>query len=107
MDGSIPSASLRADSPSLPAKQHDPLAPTGPAVSDTIETIQLSELVAMMAAGFGHYWSVNEFVSRYPTSPATRIIPTLPDEPAAREKSPASPLAVISEPSSEVLKTGI
>jgi hypothetical protein len=43
MGGSIPSAALRADSPSLPANQHDPLAPTGPAVLDTIETIQLSE----------------------------------------------------------------
>lgn len=43
MGGSIPSEALRADSPSLPANQHDPLAPTGPAVSDTIETIQLSE----------------------------------------------------------------
>lgn len=43
MSKSIPSASLRADSPSLPANQHDPLAPTGPTVSDTIETIQLSE----------------------------------------------------------------
>jgi hypothetical protein len=42
MDGSIPSDALRADSPSLPANQHDPLAPTGAAVSDTIETIQLS-----------------------------------------------------------------
>jgi hypothetical protein len=43
MGTSIPSAALRADSPSLPANQHDPLAPTGPAVSDTIETIQISE----------------------------------------------------------------
>jgi len=43
MGGSIPSDALRADSPSLPTNQHDPLAPTGPAVLDTIETIQVSE----------------------------------------------------------------
>lgn len=43
MSGSIPSDALRADSPSLPTNQHDPLAPTGPAVLDTIETIQVSE----------------------------------------------------------------
>lgn len=43
ISSSIPSDALRADSPSLPTNQHDPLAPTGSAVMDTIETIQVSE----------------------------------------------------------------
>lgn len=41
MDGSIPSDALRADSPSLPANQFDPLAPSGAAAAETIETIKL------------------------------------------------------------------
>jgi hypothetical protein len=32
-------------------------------------------LVAMMAGGFGHYWSVREFVAQYPTTPAFRLLP--------------------------------
>jgi hypothetical protein len=55
-------------------------------------------LVAMAAAGFGHYWSVREFVSRYPTAPASRIVPAISGEPAALEKMPASPLAESSGP---------
>jgi hypothetical protein len=55
-------------------------------------------LVAMMAAGFGHYWSVQEFVSRYPSSPAALMTPTVSDEPAARDKIPASPLAGLPPP---------
>lgn len=43
MGASIPSASLRADSLSLPANQQDPLAPTGSSSEETIETIKLSE----------------------------------------------------------------
>ncbi|QTN31385.1 hypothetical protein HZ994_03260 [Akkermansiaceae bacterium] len=42
MGSSIPSAALRADSPSLPANQFDPLAPDGAAATETIETIKLS-----------------------------------------------------------------
>lgn len=41
MGGSIPTDALRADSPSLPANQNDPLAPSGSAASETIETIKL------------------------------------------------------------------
>lgn len=43
MGASIPSNALRADSPSLPSNQHDPLAPTGPSAEETIDTIKLSE----------------------------------------------------------------
>jgi len=43
MGTSIPSAALRADSPSLPANQFDPLAPDGAAAAETIGTIKLSE----------------------------------------------------------------
>lgn len=42
MGRSIPSASLRADSPSLTANQFDPLAREGAAAEETIETIKLS-----------------------------------------------------------------
>lgn len=42
MGSSIPSASLRADSPSLPANQFDPLAQDGGAAEETIETIRLN-----------------------------------------------------------------
>ncbi|MDP4997171.1 MAG: hypothetical protein NWQ16_13210 [Akkermansiaceae bacterium] len=41
MDHSVPTAALRADSPSLPANQYDPLAPVGSSAADTIETIEL------------------------------------------------------------------
>ena len=40
---SIPSNALRADSPSLPSNQHDPLAPIGSSAEETIDTIKLSE----------------------------------------------------------------
>jgi hypothetical protein len=43
MAASIPSDALRADSPSLPSNQHDPLSPVGSSAAETIETIQLSE----------------------------------------------------------------
>ncbi len=43
MGASIPSNALRADSPSLPSNQHDPLAPTGSSAAETIDTIKLSE----------------------------------------------------------------
>ena len=42
METSIPSEALRADSPSLPANQFDPLAPDGAAAAETIENIKLS-----------------------------------------------------------------
>lgn len=42
MKTSIPSEALRADSPSLPANQFDPLAPDGAAAAETIENIKLS-----------------------------------------------------------------
>lgn len=43
MDRSIPTAALRADSPSLPVNQYDPLAPIGSSAEDTIETIELQK----------------------------------------------------------------
>lgn len=43
MGSSIPSDSLRADSPSLPANQFDPLAQDGAAGEETIETIRLNK----------------------------------------------------------------
>ncbi len=43
MGASIPSNALRADSPSLPSNQHDPLSPTGSSAGETIDTIKLSE----------------------------------------------------------------
>jgi hypothetical protein len=43
MGTSIPSNALRADSPSLPSNQHDPLSPTGSSVEETIDTIKLSK----------------------------------------------------------------
>ena len=43
MGNSVPSDSLRADSPSLPANQFDPLAPTGASAEETIETIKLGK----------------------------------------------------------------
>lgn len=54
-------------------------------------------LVAMMAAGFGHFWSVREFVSRFPTAPATRLVPTETEEPTAPNQVTASPLAEVSD----------
>lgn len=42
MATSIPSDSIRADSPSLPANQFDPLAQDGAAAEDTIESIRLN-----------------------------------------------------------------
>jgi len=42
MGSSIPTDALRADSPSLPANQFDPLSPDGSAAGETIETIKLS-----------------------------------------------------------------
>ncbi|MEP2776243.1 MAG: hypothetical protein ABJQ29_06865 [Luteolibacter sp.] len=41
MDRSVPTAALRADSPSLPENQYDPLTPVGSSAADTIETIEL------------------------------------------------------------------
>ncbi len=32
-------------------------------------------LVAMMAAGVSHYWSVENFIADYPVSPAIRLVP--------------------------------
>ena len=56
-------------------------------------------LVAMMAAGLGHYWSVNEFVSRYPTSPATRLLPPRNHDSGPRDHfQDTTPLADISTP---------
>lgn len=55
-------------------------------------------LVAMMAAGLGHYWSVNEFVSRYPTSPATRLLPPQNGDAEPRENSQGTTLADVSNP---------
>jgi hypothetical protein len=43
MGASIPSNALRADSPSLPSNQHDPLSPTSSSAEETIDTIKLSE----------------------------------------------------------------
>lgn len=43
MGTSIPSNALRADSPSLPSNQHDPLSPIGSSTEETIDTIKLSE----------------------------------------------------------------
>ncbi|MGJ8643259.1 MAG: hypothetical protein ACSHX9_07615 [Luteolibacter sp.] len=43
MDRSVPTAALRADSPSLPENQYDPLAPIGSSAGDTIETIELQK----------------------------------------------------------------
>jgi hypothetical protein len=43
MGASIPTDALRADSPSLPSNQHDPLAPVGSSAEETIDTIKLSE----------------------------------------------------------------
>jgi hypothetical protein len=43
MGNSVPSDALRADSPSLPANQFDPLAPTGASAAETIETIKLGK----------------------------------------------------------------
>ncbi len=50
-------------------------------------------LAAMMAAGVSHYWSVENFVGNYPTTPAVRLIPmdsTIPvsDAPAEKQKTP-------------------
>lgn len=42
MDGSIPAEVLRADSPSLPMNQYDPMAPAGSSASDTIDSIKLN-----------------------------------------------------------------
>lgn len=41
MASSIPAQALRADSPSLPGNQYNPLSPGAPVSSDTIETIKL------------------------------------------------------------------
>jgi hypothetical protein len=49
-------------------------------------------LVAMMAAGLGHFYSVREFVDRYPTAPAPRILPVeiaLPPQPRTISPEPA------------------
>lgn len=43
LERSIPTAALRADSPSLPENQYDPLAPIGSSAADTIETIELQK----------------------------------------------------------------
>lgn len=43
MDRSVPTAALRADSPSLPENQYDPLAPIGSSAGDTIDTIELQK----------------------------------------------------------------
>lgn len=43
MGTSVPSAALRADSPSLPANQFNPLAPDGAAAAETIEAIKLTK----------------------------------------------------------------
>lgn len=43
MDRSVPTAALRADSPSLPENQYDPLAPIGSSAEETIETIELQK----------------------------------------------------------------
>lgn len=42
MESSVPSDALRADSPSLPSNQFDPMAPEGAGGRETIETIKLS-----------------------------------------------------------------
>lgn len=41
MARSIPTAALRADSPSLPENQYNPLSPIGSSAEDTIETIEI------------------------------------------------------------------
>ncbi len=67
--------------------------PTPPLICGTL-------LVAMMAAGVGHYWSVQEFVANYANLPTVRQIPDVSPEPVtlrnqkAEIPSPASnPLA--------------
>lgn len=55
-------------------------------------------LVAMMAAGMGHFWSVREFTSRYPTTPASRILPAENVIPETRDNSSLPPLADVSAP---------
>ncbi len=52
-------------------------------------------LVAMAAAGFGHFWSVREFVSHYPTAPATRLLPAESPRQAPAEKANAPTLAAV------------
>lgn len=53
-------------------------------------------LLAMMAAGLSHYWSVREFVSRFPSAPAIRLVPaesgrlTVPVNPHAAPLAEAS-----------------
>jgi hypothetical protein len=59
----------------------------------TLPMICVTLLVAMMAAGVSHYWSVSEFVSRYPTTPATRILPSVGTGENQRESPQAFPLA--------------
>lgn len=50
-------------------------------------------LVAMVSAGMGHYWSVKEFVSHYPSTPAARLL-SAPSEPPAQDiKNQTTPLA--------------
>lgn len=38
-------------------------------------------LTAMVAAGISHHWSVGTFVANYPTTPAVRISPAVPEAP--------------------------
>lgn len=54
-------------------------------------------LVAMVSAGMAHYWSVNEFVSHYPSAPAARILPAPSDDPAQDTKIHNTPLAESSD----------
>jgi len=62
-------------------------------------------LVAMMAAGVAHFFSVQEFVARYPSVPATRlttdeIVPAAP-RPKAPEPAIAETPAPVENPASK------
>lgn len=61
--------------------------PTPPFICGTL-------LVAMIAAGFTHYWSVETFVADYPTVPAVRIVPVNAPagEPNSGKITPPKPL---------------
>jgi hypothetical protein len=47
------------------------MSPTPPMICGTL-------LATMIGAGFSHFWSVQELVANFPTSPATRLVPHAP-----------------------------
>lgn len=74
------------------------MSPTPPMICGTL-------LAAMMAAGFGHYWTVQEFVAHYPTAPAVRLLPAETRDAKPLGNDTATPLAANSAPSAPIEAT--